>query len=612
MNNLTFCGFVTLKNKLKESVLNSIKDLKKFNCDLIITTGDNVYNTLSIGFASSIIVNKNKNVFSLDKDDKNRIIITKLYGIKKIDEEEKDFKENKSLLDKFSKFSTKGLSIESYKSKESVNIARSKRNKSHYEKFRFNLDSEKRKLNPDKMKSLKGSIEKKKNINEKYEKLFDKSSRFFSLNTDTNENNKEIDMNLNSNIFNKYNKSIVSEKIQKMNSSRKIKSLLVKEIISNKSNKNKDRKCNELNNIYYYYPEIFEENEDFANDSIYCVSGKAFYFLYKNKDKKNCKYLLEKINKNIKIFYSMSSLDKSMAIDYYREITDRCICTIGKCQSDYDAILTSNVGVSLEAPKNINTIFSHFYSKDSSVLSIKNIIREGRIYGENNSLLKLACFIYSIILNIYILVCFFLEYEEYILKKAVLEIVFFILSIAAFTAQSENFNISNCLIQNKKLYYNHYLSQEIGILLLKISTLFFQSLAFIRYPLTDRNKEKKIICSYFYVFSFEQIFSTVFTINHIYFYRKNPLYNSFFVVMCLLILINGLIIFTLNGSNFKYDILNIEFEFNEDLVDSIGDERKLNYFLILFGDFVVCFIYSRIIQFIFDKIAQKESRYLLS
>jgi magnesium-transporting ATPase (P-type) len=300
MNNLTFCGFVTLKNKFKESVLNSIKDLKKFNCDLIITTGDNVYNTLSIGFASSIIGNKNKNVFSLDKDDKNRIIITKLYGIKKIDEEEKDFKENKSLLDKLSKPSAKGLSKESCKSKESFPIGRLKRNRSHYEKYRFNLDSEKRKLNPDKRKTVKRSIERKEKIQEKYEKLFDKSPRFFSINTDTNENNKEIDMNLNSNIF---NKSIVSEKIQKMNSSRKSKSLLVKEILSNKSNKNRDRKCNELNNIYYYYPEIFEENEDFSNDPKYCISGKAFNFLYKNKDKKNCKYFLEKINKNIKIFY---------------------------------------------------------------------------------------------------------------------------------------------------------------------------------------------------------------------------------------------------------------------------------------------------------------------
>jgi magnesium-transporting ATPase (P-type) len=308
----------------------------------------------------------------------------------------------------------------------------------------------------------------------------------------------------------------------------------------------------------------------------------------------------------------MSSLDKSMAIDYYREITDRCICTIGKCQSDYDAILTSNVGVSLEAPKNINTIFSHFYSMDSSVLSIKNIIREGRIYGENSSLLKLACFIYSIILNIYIIVCFFLEYEEYVIKKAFLEIIFFILSITAFTTQSENFNISNCLIQNKKLYYYHYLSQEIGILILKIVSLLFQSLAFKKNPLTDEKNENKIICSYYYLFCFEQIFSIVFTINHIYFYRKNPLYNSFFVVLCLIVLINGLAIFTLNSSNFKFDILSLEFEFNEDLIDSIGDERKFNYFLLLFADFVICFIYSRIIQFIFDKIAQKKSHYILS
>ena len=128
MNNLTFCGFVTLKNKLKKSVLNSIKDLKQFNCNLIITTGDNVYNALSVGFASSII--ENKNVFSFDKDDINRIIITKIYRAKKINEineEETGIKSKKSFFTKYSKHSSKGVNRESHEYKDSINFSKKRR-----------------------------------------------------------------------------------------------------------------------------------------------------------------------------------------------------------------------------------------------------------------------------------------------------------------------------------------------------------------------------------------------------------------------------------------------------------------------------------------------------
>ena len=104
MNDLTFCGFVTLKNKLKKEVLNAIKDLRQFGCNLIITTGDNVFNSLSVGFDSHII--ENKNIFSFDKEDKkNGIIIEKIYSIKRLGEEED--KNTNSSLDMHSKQTTR-------------------------------------------------------------------------------------------------------------------------------------------------------------------------------------------------------------------------------------------------------------------------------------------------------------------------------------------------------------------------------------------------------------------------------------------------------------------------------------------------------------------------
>ena len=106
MNELTFCGFITLKIKLKKEIVNSIKDLKQFNCNLNILTGDNIYNALSAGFNSSIL--ENKNIFSFDKTDKkNGIIITKLYSVKKIDEEEEDKTNINISLDKISRQTSK-------------------------------------------------------------------------------------------------------------------------------------------------------------------------------------------------------------------------------------------------------------------------------------------------------------------------------------------------------------------------------------------------------------------------------------------------------------------------------------------------------------------------
>ena len=118
---------------------------------------------------------------------------------------------------------------------------------------------------------------------------------------------------------------------------------------------------------YNYYPEIFEDHEEMADNCIYCMSGKAFSFLYKNKEKKHCKKLLESIYKFCKIYFSMSSLDKSLVMDFYREYPENCICEIGECDSDFDSIMTSNIGINLREPKNRNTILCHFYAADSNI-----------------------------------------------------------------------------------------------------------------------------------------------------------------------------------------------------------------------------------------------------
>ena len=621
MNNLTFCGFVTLKNKLKKEIINSIKDLRQFNCNLIISSGDNIFNCLPIGFDSSIL--ENKNIFAFDKEDKkNRILITRIYNIKKdieIEEEENDKKTTNTIIDKLSKQTLTnrvGLSssipketpmmkyidenniYSKLKKETSNNIEDTSGKQINDNKERKESIKENRKLVPNKFvlrgKSVHRTIKVSNNLIE-HNKFIEKEKLKgldFSSHQET-KNSKISNISPLSLIKTKF-KSEIKEYQESITNGRFISN----DLKNNKTITNLEK--------FYFYPGVFEENEELANNSIYCVSGAAFNFLYKNKERKQCKYLLEKIHQNCKIFYCMSSLDKSMAIDYYRDYPDSCICSIGKYQNDFDAIITSNVGINLTSPKNENTILCHFYSGDSNILSIKKIIREGRTINENILLLKITSFFYTLILNSYILCCFMLEIEIINGQLNFLEICFLILSVSAFTTQYDKNSKSNPLIQNKKLYIFHYTAQIIGIFAFKILSVYLLRDLFTDNDLLEKTQVYRTFITYYFVLCVEHCFSTFFVFNYIYFYRKHPLSNIFFILFILILFIYFIILITLNSSNFKLDFFKItDFEFSDDLIDSFDDENRLKCFRICSIDFAITFIYSRIIYCIFDKLAKK-------
>ena len=629
MNNLTFCGFITLKNKLKKEVLNSIEDLRQFNCNLNIITGDNVYNTLSVGFDSRII--ENKNIFSFDKDDKkNGIVITKLYGIKRINEEKDDINSIKTSSDKFSKQTTKINNKIFYspyiRSKEnlklpyfdsSIRASRTKKGKLINNEFSLNQTNQenaknevdKRKINL-KRNLRRGSINKKncktsKNVlNFNFKETYQKRERLYSdvsddrLNKDLKNTRYSNVNNCNNNDKNQHNYAL--SKINRVINEKK----------ENQDN-NTNKRYKNINDIkgkniekYYYYPGIFEEHEDLSDNCIYCVSGKAFNFLYKNKEKKQCKYILEKFHKYCKIFYNMSSLDKSIIIDFYREYPDSCICTIGECPSDLDAIMSSNIGINLKAPNNRNTILSHFYSANSDILSIKKIIREGRAVKENIILLKLSSIFYTAIMNSYIICCFIRQIDVIIGQLNFLEICFLILSISAFTGETDNNKRSNPLIQKRKLYIFHYIAQTIGFLILKCITIYLHGKYFVGNHLLDLRYVDYVYISYYFVFCIEQLFSVVFVLNFISFYRKDSLTNIFFIVCNLLILIYFVILTTLSSSNYKCDFLNLTyFEFFDNIIDTYDDHNRINCIKVCIIDFLSTLFYSRVIYYIFNKLA---------
>ena len=67
MSNLNFCGLIVLKNKLKKGVKEVVEQLKNLKCDLILNTGDNIYNSLSASYESGLISSKNIFVFDYNK-----------------------------------------------------------------------------------------------------------------------------------------------------------------------------------------------------------------------------------------------------------------------------------------------------------------------------------------------------------------------------------------------------------------------------------------------------------------------------------------------------------------------------------------------------------------
>ena len=636
MNDLTFCGFVTLKSKLKKEVINSIKELKQFNCKLIISTGDNLYNTLSVGFDSQII--ENKNIFSFDMNDKkNGIEITKLYSIKKINEEETDLKSNTTSFEKYSKRTSKissnlvvnsqqlrrndsmlsktsnGIFINHNQIPKKSNVINlnSYSNQLSNDSDRNKLLIENSKINNKKnnlMRMIKNNYKNSKNVMSyaNIEKEVSKNNWQSYLNSKKIKKKSNINNLSPLNLSNKNNQNNNDDKKKKISSENidyQISSI-------NKKSNNTIHSIKTLNlEKFDYYPGIFRENEDLSDNCIYCISGRAFNFLYKNKEKKQYKKILENIHKYCKIFFNMSSIDKSLAIDFYREFPDSCICQIGKCQSDFDAIITSNIGINFSSPKNINTILCHFYSEESNILSIKKIIRRGRAVKENIILLKISSIFYTMTLNSYIICCFIRQVDIVNNQLNLLEFFFFIMSISAFTIKEDYFAKSNPLIQNKKLYISHYFFQIFGIFLIKFICIYGQCRFFIgnEYSI-EKAKINIIYCSYYFIFCIEQLISTIFLFNLISFYRKNSFSNPFFILFNLMLFLYFIILETLNSSNFRYDFFNVTiYEFLEEIVDSFADQNKLKSLRICIIDLFFSITYSRIIYFIFDKLAQRKN-----
>jgi len=554
-----------------------------------------------VGFESGII-NNNKNIFSFDKDDKqNKITISKIYNVNKAHSDELQIQRLNSFIDKCPKKNARKVnnmvSSPSSKMKESVIL---KSNDS----TNYSLITRKQTFKKSEF-SLNPSNQSTSNINQKeYNKNGAYDHYLLKKNTKKKYTNSKNGINyINKKIYqNNYESNMEYSEAEDLKKNMKNnpkynynnKGMDIRRSSIDKKSKNTYKLNKSLSNIekYNYYPDIFKDIEEMANNCIYCISGKVFKFLYKNKEKKHYKKTLDLILKNCKIFYDMSSLDKSLAIDFFRESPKNRICYIGECQSDYDAIMTSNIGISLKPPKNLNTIFCHFYSEDSNILS-----------------LKMSSVFFTTIINSYVMCCLIRHVKIIDGQLILLEISFFILAISAFSAKYDNFTQSNCLIQNEKLYNRHYYIQITGIFIIKFYGV-YRTTTFYHgndYKLEVRTADL-IYCCFYFIFCVEQLMSTIFVCNLICFYRKNPFTNIFFVILNIVLLLYFIILVTLSSSNYRCDIFKITvFEQLEELVDSFDDQNKLSCFWLCIMDLVASIVYSKLVFYIFNKLAQRSS-----
>jgi len=624
MNDLTFYGFITLKNKLKNEVVYALNDLRAFNINFVISTGDDIYNTLSVGFESTIL--DNKDIYSFDKDEiKNRIVIKKIYNSNNNsykNEEENDSNQNNGNIytekysSRVSKNNYKGFD-KSFKLKQSKIFDNPDNNFNNFLKTDkkvepLNLDGDINNSNNIRNTLNDSNSPKKRNNTRRvYNNGMISTSKDFLNSSETKNSitmtNKQMKKNLQMS-----RKNLNSMEFNNLDSTKKMFSLVnIKRNMSKFSQDNSTMFANttqEKNTTLYYYQGILEDHKELTEDCIYCVSGSVFDFLYQNKNKRHAKILLETIHEKCRIYYNMSSLSKSKVIDYYREFPNKYICTIGECQSDIDPILTSNIGINLQAPRNINTILSHFYSPEANLLIIKKILRNCRAIQENHLLMTISCILYTLIINSYIICCFIRQMDVIQGQLNLLEIAFLFLSIAAFTSQVDDNEGSNSLIQQRKLYVLHYVFQISGSIIIKASTIYTHAMTFHANDFVDPKDVDKIYSTNYFILCIEQLFSIILVLNLICFYRKTWFFNTSFLLFCILLFIYFTIAIFLNNSNFKIDIFGIlYFEFIENIVDAYDENNKINCFLVCLQDFVLSIVYSRIVYYIFDKLSKKNS-----
>ena len=695
LSDLIFCGFILIKNNLKEESKQIIKNIKKMECDIAISTGDSLFNSIGMGIQCKLINEKNTYALDLNVNGrKSKIIVlgignnlkeeeefeNETYTIqnssnqksdnKKLAEEKKSEKSKLNNILKSKSFARLNIPVnnnnntlitdipssrgmlqnnetiiqnnELNKNYENETSSLEKIDTSHFDEINnspisYYLNEEQNASSINKLKNsfkLSGStlindFESGQNYNlnslsnEKSNKKFNTQIKNINLihgksSIKLNEfrldsgvpfqtsSKKPVIKKRTTNIKNIRGFDILKEKTFKVPSSKNINNS--KGI--NKKYNNKEISFNleyqkSKNNFFSnrdYFEYSMEKKKIFERGCTLCFSGKVLKYIYDNRKRKDIKELLKLMNRFGKIFFSMSSYEKSLLIELNKVVFNKKVCMVGDGINDIDSIMTSNVGIYIGQQKNLNTLLSHFYIKENNLMSIETIIKNGRGYYENDSLLLPTNFIFTACWVGLITYSYFLEKKVDNSMLTLLNISIFILCISAFTIQPDYKIHFNYLVSNEKLLRNFRCIIFLGIFIIKIIC---QIVFYFTYDYNnniDQEENKEIILSYIFIMTWSQSMSTVLTYNICTFYRKSILSNFTFLVIYLGIFAYLIHLLTINDLAIgQVSIIKIKFEFSNKNVDFFDDSHKLILIIIILSDIIFPCILVIILKIIYEK-----------
>ena len=651
MKDLTFCGFITLKNNIKNESKKAIDEFKKMDCELIMNTGDNLLNSLGTGFEMGVL--DNKKIYAIDFDDNQKqLYLNNIYRPSFFDYEiEEKIKEIRR------KIKSSSNLIKKSKRRDFIKNKNKKRTNSNYNKSSQNSKGFENSKNDQSLQNLVSKNSNNKNssrispnkisnnsknqnndsfISSERARFINRTNTIKSIislnkvfsnikgdnvdNKNSNNNN-----NINQNIFPMspiINRKIIRGTISlDKNTKNKIKDqhyIDKKSSQENQKNTFNNNFSNELENDEFVKEEFLKEYfsnicyyaepllKNLENDCIFCVSGKALKYIYENKTDIRYSNLLKLLSQKSKIYFSMTSQDKSFLIDFYREVTDKTTCMIGYSSSDIDSILTSHVGISLKKPNNLNMVLCHFYLTSKNIMDIKIIIQHGRAILENFSLLFLSCLFCTVIINLYMIISFCIMRDVKPEHLRILNVIYYSLSIFGFTNAVDN-NIVNNLKQNNELFHKYIFIQFIGNIIIKSYDIIFFYYLYRKNSHIEEDKRNVIYISYCAILCFNQIFTSLFGFNFIRFYRKSFYDNFLFTLTIIIFFVIILIVTCLTRQGMK-TMFSVYYTFENLLEnsDTFDDRNKLIMFLIIIIDLISSFIFTIIVQYFFNKNSQKK------
>ena len=666
LKDLSFVGFIVIENKFKKEISNVIEKIDKMNCynsiSSVISTNDNIYNAIEGGLKSGII-NKN-NVFAFDigkEENEGRIIFAKIIY-------DKEDKVNEQTVKSRHAENNKAL-IKTIYEKNTFQIINNKNNNNHKEKNIISneitsmraADSSRKLINSDSNKETTENnlinnldeLNKYENnaLNNEEKKIFQtpspshirgfykKPSRFIGKNINSFfSNNFQLNKKEHTQSFYVANKTNFNfSKTEDFDINNFTKDSKDEYFFDDDSNlKYKKRRPTTKanlnftfrNNYSYNYECLFFKRYDnqiqpFKHDCVLCFSGDIIEYIYNqkeksiNKDKINEESGMEKyqldilltlLKDRVRVFYSMSSENKSTLVRIYQKYLNKRVCLVGNSASDIESLVLSNIGIMVGPPINFNTLFCHYYLCEKSLLDIEKIMKNGRSYYENISHLLSINSIFTLLFTILIIFTYKLNTNISSIKYIFINTSIFLLCLSGFSIRPDYSVDSNYFVSNRKLFAVYNIIKIIGTIIIKIiEHIYF----WINYKNNEENsdiKNNEIFTTYLYIFIWAQMTSIIFGFNTKSYFRKHALNNILFFFLFFVIFEYLIVNLTLSDISIKNynEFLFICFDFNKDYIDAFEDNHKIIILYTFLIDIIITYLFIKILSIIFEKYSKKE------